>query len=71
MSEDESSPEDTESEERRIHELTLKERRELERIKKIRSFKRRRTCINCLRKSMCFKDDENVFDHETKIPTCK
>ena len=68
---DESSPENTESEERRITELTAREKRDLEKIKKIRSFKRRRTCINCLRKCVCFKDDENVFDHEIRIPTCK
>ena len=70
-SEEESSPEDTESEERRMLEYEMREKRELERMKRLQAFKRRRRCINCLRKALCFRDDENMFDLETKIPTCK
>ena len=52
-------------------EFELKEKRENERMKRLNAFKRRRSCINCLRKALCFRDDENTFDLETKIPTCK
>ena len=71
MHSEESDPENTESEERRGRELELKEKRELERARRIAAFKRKRGCINFLRKVVCFRDDEKKFDIETKIPTCK
>merc|ERR1719464_2161412 len=68
---DQDSPEDTESEDRREREYEAKELRYIERQKRLKQFKRRRTFINCLRGFLCFQDDEGVFDKEKKIPTCK
>ena len=66
---DESTPEDSEEDEKWTQELALKEKRDKERRKKLAAFKRRRACINCLRKVVCFQDDQKVFDLETKIPS--
>ena len=68
---EESSPEDEVEAEKRLQELMLREKREIEKKKKLKAFKRRRSFINCLRKVVCFKDDQDAFDEVSKIPTCK
>ena len=40
-------------------------------MKKKRSFERRKKRILCLRIILCFRDDEDKYDFDYKIPTCK
>ena len=71
LSDEESSAENTEEEERRERELEIREMKELERLKKIRAFNRKRSVARLMRYVVFFQDDQNEFDFNRKIPTCK
>lgn len=59
---------DTEEEERRFEERERAERAEEKRLTRL---KWRKRFLGCAMKACCFKDEEDVFDEEENLPSCK